>query len=167
MKLILPFLFLLFIGTFVHAQDIECFCFENNDVSPLLKAQTNAHKVVEWILIKNDSVVITTSFNKNCDQSLEYFHKQFEKARRTNSIYEASQFADSIIFTKVMTSYPSKNPDVIIDEKYSIQEYRYSAKRNEDFLEVEIKVPDKLNKGFNFIDETGPRTRTYVRVPKN
>lgn len=155
MKLAFSFLFLVCSILPTLAQKIDCYCFENK-ASSEFRMQKGAEKVVEWIIIKDDSVAVVAYMDKNCNQSWSFFEEKFENDRENNALYKVRQVDDSISFTRVI-NFP-------IDGRVTQQEYIYKAKLHADSLLVKITPPADLMS--HIVDLMGSRERTYIRVVK-
>lgn len=136
-------------------QGVECYCYEG-DASIFLNKGNGADKIVEWIVIKGDSVAVISYMDKSCKQSLSFFEEKYEEERNNDRLYPLVTKEDSIFFTKVF--------DFDVNGQTMSQKYVYDAKLFGDSLAVHVDYPKSKNTFNSFIDVSGPPNRKYFRV---
>lgn len=135
-------------------QDLKCYCYEN-EAPFMLSTQDGSKTIVEWIMLKGDSAVVSAFSDRSCFQSLEFFREQFKNGRDKNRIYPVTSKRDSISFNKTLNFEVNFQP--------VLQEYMYNAKVFSDSLVVRIEYPKNEQSGSVFNDMFGPPNRTYIR----
>lgn len=157
MKILLLLLFIAISAIQSHGQEMKCYCFEK-DTPTLIKLQTDAAEIVEWIVIKDHKVAVVSYMDKSCEQPWSFFEQKFEEHKDKNRVYQIKELGDSIMFTKVF--------NFNVKDQALAQEYIYNAKIYSDSLKVHIDYPASENTGSVFNDMTGSPDRTYIRVLK-
>lgn len=155
MKTILLLISLIACSIQSRCQEMKCFCFQK-DAPVLFELQTDATKIAEWIVIKNDLVAVISYMDKSCDQPWSFFEENFEAHSRKNRIYHLSEKGDSLFFVKTFTFK--------VKDQVMKQEYVYHAKIYSDSLKVHIDYPASKNSPTTFNDLVGSPDRKYFRV---
>lgn len=157
MKSLLLSVFILLLGLQSRGQEIECYCFQT-DAPVLLNLQSDATKLVEWIIIQDRSAAVVSYMDKTCEQPWSFFEEMFREQQEKNSVYQITEVGDSLVFTKVFNFN-------VRDQALS-QEYVYNGKLYSDSLKVHIDYPSSDNSPMEFNDLAGSPDRTYIKVSK-